>query len=63
MRVSQVLSLILAAAAFAALITGKRRHPHGQDALYVNRKKALAEPPEETSEETSEEPEEAPHES
>lgn len=62
-RVSQVLSLILAAAAFAALITGKRRHPHGQDALYVNRKKALAEPPEETSEETSEEPEEAPHES
>ena len=58
-RVSQVLSLILAAAAFAALITGKRRHPHGQDALYVNRKKALAEPPEETSEE----PEEAPHES
>jgi len=53
-RVSQVLSLILAAAAFAALITGKRRHPHGQDALYVNRKKALAEPPEETSEEPEE---------
>ncbi len=40
-RVSQVLSLVLAAAAFVVLVVNKRRHPHGREALYVTRKAAM----------------------
>ena len=40
-RVSQVLSLVLAAAAFAVLVVNKRKHPHGREALYVTRKAAM----------------------
>lgn len=41
-RVSQVLSLLLVLAAFVVLIIGKRRHPHGRDALFVTKQAALA---------------------
>ena len=41
-RVSQALSVVLALTAFAVLIVGKRRHPHGKDALFVTRQAALA---------------------
>lgn len=41
-RVSQVLSVILAAAALAVLVVNKRRHPHGRDALYVTQKAIAA---------------------
>lgn len=37
-RVSQALSMALVVAAFAILLVQKRRHPHGQDALYVTKK-------------------------
>ena len=36
-RVSQILSLVLVLAAFIVLLIAKRRHPHGQEGLYVNR--------------------------
>ena len=49
-RVSQVLSLVLAAAAFVVLVANKRRHPHGRDALYVTRKAAAEAPPPEEQE-------------
>lgn len=41
-RVSQALSVVLALTAFAVLIVGKRRHPHGKDALFVTQQAALA---------------------
>ena len=41
-RVSQALSVVLALIAFAVLVVGKRRHPHGKDALFVTRQAALA---------------------
>lgn len=41
-RVSQVLSLALVVAGFVALIIGKRRHPHGKEALFVTKQAALA---------------------
>ena len=41
-RVSQVLSLLLVLAAFVVLIIGKRRHPHGREALFVTKRAALA---------------------
>lgn len=41
-RVSQVLSLALALAGFVVLIIGKRRHPHGKEALFVTKQAALA---------------------
>lgn len=54
-RVSQVLSLVLAAAAFVVLVVNKRRHPHGRDALYVTRAAAAeALPPEEQEAEAHE---------
>ncbi len=37
-RVSQVLSMALVIAGFIILLIQKRRHPHGQDALYVTKK-------------------------
>ena len=40
-RVSQALSVVLALTAFAVLVVGKRRHPHGKDALFVTRQAAL----------------------
>lgn len=40
-RVSQLLSVVLAAAGLVVLIVGKRRHPHGQENLFVNRQAAL----------------------
>ena len=46
-RVSQLLSLVLAGAAFAVMIVQKRRHPHGKDALFVTKQTALAAVPEE----------------
>ena len=36
-RVSQLLSVLFVIAAAAVLIVNKRRHPHGQEALFVNR--------------------------
>ncbi len=36
-RVSQLLSLVLVVAAFIILVTGKRRHPHGQADLFVTK--------------------------
>ena len=56
-RVSQVLSLVLAAAAFVALVVNKRRHPHGREALYVTRKAAMeAVSPQEEQEAAEHEP-------
>jgi len=40
-RVSQLLSVILAIAGFAVLVVQKRKHPHGQDGLFVSRQAAL----------------------
>lgn len=40
-RVSQLLSVILAAAGAVVLVIGKRKHPHGKDALFVTKKAAL----------------------
>lgn len=37
-RVSQALSMALVIAGFTILLIQKRRHPHGQDALYVTKK-------------------------
>ena len=57
MRVSQVLSLILAAAAFVVLVVNKRKHPHGREALYVTRKAAAEiSPPGEQEEAAEHEP-------
>ena len=45
-RVSQLLSVILVLAGFIVLIIGKKRHPHGKDALFVTKlalKKSLEE--------------------
>ncbi len=42
-RVSQALSILLVIAGFAVLIVQKRRHPHGQEALFVTRKALEAE--------------------
>lgn len=39
--VSQLLSVILVIAGAAVLIVNKRKHPHGQENLYVNRQAAL----------------------
>ena len=39
-RVSQLLSMVLAAGAFVVLLVNKRRHPSGKEALYVTRKAA-----------------------
>ncbi len=41
-RVSQLLSVLLAASAFVVLIVNKRRHPHGREALFVTKQAALA---------------------
>ena len=41
-RVSQALSVVLVVVAFVVLIIGKRRHPHGKEALFVTRQAALA---------------------
>ena len=46
-RVSQLLSLVLAGTALAVMIVQKRRHPHGKDALFVTKQMALAAVPEE----------------
>ena len=35
--VSQLLSVIFIIAGFTVLIINKRKHPHGQEALFVNR--------------------------
>ena len=40
-RVSQLLSVILAVAGLTVLIVNKRKHPHGQKALFVNQQAAL----------------------
>lgn len=52
-RVSQLLSVILAVGGFVLLVLGKRRHPHGREALFVTRQARAAEagaaPPVETS--------------
>ena len=40
-RVSQLLSVLLAIAGLTVLIVNKRRHPHGQENLYVNRLASL----------------------
>ena len=56
-RVSQVLSLVLAAAAFVVLVVNNRRHPHGREALYVTRKAAMeAVSPQEEQEAAEHEP-------
>lgn len=41
-RVSQALSLTLVIAAFIVLVVQKRRHPHGQDALFVTQQEIRA---------------------
>ena len=41
-RVSQALSFALVIAGFAILVINKRRHPHGQDALFVTKKEIEA---------------------
>lgn len=41
-RVSQILSVVLAVAAFIVLVVQKRRHPHGQEDLFVTRVAAAA---------------------
>ncbi len=41
-RVSQALSLALVIAGFVVLAIGKRRHPHGQDALFVTQQEIRA---------------------
>ena len=41
-RVSQALSLTLVIAGFVVLAIGKRRHPHGQDALFVTQQEIRA---------------------
>lgn len=41
-RVSQLLSVALAAAALVVLIVNKRKHPRGQEALFVTKQAALA---------------------
>lgn len=41
-RVSQLLSLAFAGAALVVMILGKRRHPHGREALFVTKQAALA---------------------
>ena len=41
-RVSQALSLVIVICGFAILLINKRRHPHGQDALYVTKKEIQA---------------------
>ena len=46
-RVSQLLSLVLAGTALAVMIVQKRRHPHGKEALFVTKQMALAAVPEE----------------
>ena len=40
-RVSQLLSVALAAAGLAVLLVNKRRHPRGREALFVTRQEAL----------------------
>ena len=40
-RVSQLLSVILVIAALGVLFISKRKHPHGQENLFVNRQSAL----------------------
>ena len=40
-RVSQLLSVILVISALAVLLINKRKHPHGQENLFVNRQAAL----------------------
>ena len=40
-RVSQLLSVILVIAALGVLVINKRKHPHGQENLFVNRQAAL----------------------
>lgn len=52
-RVSQLLSVVLAAAAFAVLVVNKRRHPHGREALFVTKQAALAEAQSAGAEETA----------
>ena len=39
--VSQLLSVILVIAGLAVLLVNKRKHPHGQESLFVNRQAAL----------------------
>ena len=41
-RVSQLLSLVLAGTALAVMVVQKRRHPHGREALFVTKQAALA---------------------
>ena len=43
-RVSQLLSVILVIGALAVLIVNKRKHPRGQESLFVNRQAARAVP-------------------
>ena len=43
-RVSQLLSILLALTALVVLIANRRKHPHGQEALYVNQKTEEAVP-------------------
>ena len=40
-RVSQLLSVLLVIAGLAVLIINKRKHPRGQENLYVNQQAAL----------------------
>lgn len=40
-RVSQLLSVLLVAAALVVLVVNKRKHPHGREALFVTKKAAL----------------------
>lgn len=54
-RVSQLLSVLLALAALVVLIVNKRRHPRGRDALYVTRKLAMASETDAASAEDAEE--------
>ena len=39
---SQALSVVLVVGGFIALLIGKRRHPHGREALFVTKQAALA---------------------
>ena len=57
-RVSQLLSLVFVAAAFAVLAVNKRKHPCGREALYVTAQEALSARAE-ASGETAEAPAEA----
>lgn len=49
-RVSQVLSALLMLAGFTLLIIMKRRHPHGQNSLFVTKKIMTAKPTEDSAE-------------